>query len=127
MNITRWWRGWRAGWLGRLLRVHSPSGHDLGTCWCQRRRRGRRSRIELDFDAAVERLHRDITMSVVSTSQPGPGCAEHGKVHRHRCASCGFEPLFTYLCSRAYVAPPCMACGETRWSASSTAGHDEEE
>lgn len=22
-------------WLRRLLRIHSPSGHLLGTCWCQ--------------------------------------------------------------------------------------------
>lgn len=35
--------GWRLGWLGRLLRVHSPSGHLSLTygCWCQRLARPR--------------------------------------------------------------------------------------
>jgi hypothetical protein len=28
-------RPWRAGWLGRLLKVHSPSAHAAGKCWCQ--------------------------------------------------------------------------------------------
>lgn len=23
-------------WLARFLRIHSPSGHMLGTCWCQK-------------------------------------------------------------------------------------------
>jgi len=29
---------WRAGWLGKLLGIHSPSAHGLlGTCWCQKK------------------------------------------------------------------------------------------
>lgn len=27
-------RNWRAGWIGRLLRIHSPSAHAAETCWC---------------------------------------------------------------------------------------------
>lgn len=28
--------GWRATWVGRLLRLHSPGAHLFGACWCQR-------------------------------------------------------------------------------------------
>lgn len=27
--------GWRGGWWGRLLNIHSPSLHQTGMCWCQ--------------------------------------------------------------------------------------------
>lgn len=27
---------WRSGWLGKLLRRHSPAEEDLGLCWCQK-------------------------------------------------------------------------------------------
>jgi hypothetical protein len=38
---NRWLRAhlqnpWRATWIGRLLRLHSPSAELLGQCWCQR-------------------------------------------------------------------------------------------
>lgn len=26
---------WRAGWLGKLLGIHSWSEHMFGNCWCQ--------------------------------------------------------------------------------------------
>jgi hypothetical protein len=29
-------RNWK--WLMRLLDVHSPTGHVLGTCWCAKKK-----------------------------------------------------------------------------------------
>ena len=34
-----WQLGWRAGWCGRLLRLHSPGAEAFGLCWCQRGQR----------------------------------------------------------------------------------------